>query len=117
MSRALITATSFHLQPGNPKATPVVGVLDDIERLDEANTPLTEVKVGDLCDLIIIETRPSGLQIVREPAFPNRGESDSCKRVSTRLEAGPYLHDLKKFIELWTRENQHLEAHRSASEK
>ena len=112
--------TLSNLQPGDPEAIPVVCVLDDIEHQDEADTSLTEVaKVGELRNLVIIESRSSGLQIVREVSIPEpwRERFLQASIGSTRLVEVPYLHDLQKFIDLWMQENRHLEAHRSAITK
>lgn len=112
--------TLSHLRPGDPKAIPVVSVLDDIEHQDDADTLVTRVvKVEALRSLVITEFHSSNLQIVREVSIPEpwRERFLQASIGSTRLEAGPYLHDLEKFINLWTQENQHLEEHRSAIDK
>lgn len=112
--------TLSHLQPGDPKAIPVVSALDDIEHQDETAPLLTHVvKVEELRSLVITEFHSSNLQIIREVSIPEpwRERFLQASIGSTRLEAGPYLHDLEKFIDLWTQENQHLEAHRSAIDK
>lgn len=112
--------TLSDLRPGDPKAIPVVSVLDDIDHQDEADTSMTPmVKVEALGSLAITEIHSSNLQIVREIGIPEpwRERFLQASIGSTRLEAGPYLHDLEKFIDLWTQENQHLEAHRSAIDK
>lgn len=106
-----------HLQPGDPKSIPIVDVLDDIEHRDEADTSLMDaVKVEQLRSLVVIELRSNGLRIVNELSIPEpwRERFLHASIGSTRLEAGPYLHDFQKFIDLWTQENRHLEAHRSA---
>ncbi|CEL29329.1 hypothetical protein [Pseudomonas fluorescens] len=109
-----------HLRPGDPKATPIVSMLDEIARQDEADRLLRDMaKVEDLRDLVVTEPRSSGLQIVREESIPEpwRERFLQASIGSTRLGAGPYLHDLEKFVHLWTQEIQHLEAHRSAIDK
>lgn len=105
------------LLPGDPKATPVVSMLDEIARQDEADRSLRDVaKLEDLRDLVVIEPRSSGLQIVREGSIPEpwRERFLQASIGSTRVEAGPLLNDFEKFINLWTQENQRLEAYRSA---
>lgn len=105
------------LLPGDPEAIPVVSMLNEIARLDEADRLLRDVaKVEDLRDLVIIEPRSSGLQIVREGSIPEpwRERFLQASIGSTRVEAGPFLNDFEKFINLWTQENQRLEAYRSA---
>ena len=109
--------TLFHLQPGDPKAIPVVSVLDDIEHQEETDPLLADVvKVEELRSLVISESHSSGLQTVREVSIPEpwRERFLQASIGSTRLEAGPYLHDLEKFIDLWMQENKQLEAHRTA---
>ncbi|MBD8148245.1 hypothetical protein IFT37_20160 [Pseudomonas fluorescens] len=116
--RALWTLSD--LLPGDPKAIPVVSVLDDIDRQDEADILMTPVvKVEALRRFVVTEFHSSNLQIVRDVSIPEpwRERFLQASIGSTRLEAGPYLHDLEKFINLWTQENQHLEEHRSAIDK
>lgn len=106
-----------HLRPGDPKATPIVSMLDEIARQDEADRLLRDVaKLEDLRDLVAIEQRSSGLQIVREGSIPEpwRERFLQASIGSTRVEAGPFLNDFEKFINLWVQENQRLEAYRSA---
>ena len=107
------------LLPGDPKAIPVVSVLDDIDRQDEADTLMTPVMKAEALRRLVTEFHSSNLQIVREVSIPEpwRERFLQASIGSTRLEAGPYLHDLEKFVHLWTQEIQHLEAHRSAVDK
>lgn len=112
--------TLSHLQPGDPKAIPVVSVLDDIEHQDETDPLMTDVvKVELLPSLVTAEPHSNDLKIVREVSIPEpwRERFLQASIGSTRLEAGPFLHDFEKFIDLWIQENQHLEAHRSAIAK
>ncbi|MBD8100412.1 hypothetical protein IFR08_17595 [Pseudomonas fluorescens] len=116
--RALWTLSD--LLPGDPKAIPVVSVLDDIDRQDEADILMTPVvKVEALRRFVVTEFHSSNLQIVRDVSIPEpwRERFLQASIGSTRPEAGSYLHDLEKFINLWTQENQHLEEHRSAIDK
>lgn len=109
--------TLSDLRPGDPKAIPVLSVLDDIDLQDEDDTLMTPVmKAEALRRLVVTEFHSSNLQIVREVSIPEpwRERFLQASIGSTRLEAGPYLHDLEKFVHLWTQEIQHLEAHRSA---
>jgi hypothetical protein len=92
-------------------------MLDEIARLDEADRLLRDVaKLEDLRDLVVTEQRSSGLQIVREGSIPEpwRERFLQASIGSTRVEAGPFLNDFEKFINLWAQENQRLEAYRSA---
>ncbi|XVJ50137.1 hypothetical protein ACDZ94_24505 (plasmid) [Pseudomonas sp. UBT] len=105
------------LLPGDPKAIPVVSMLDEIARQDEADSVLRDVaKLEDLRDLVVTEPRSSGLQIVRQGSIPQpwRERFLQASIGSTRVEAGPFLNDFEKFINLWAQENQRLEAYRSA---
>jgi len=105
------------LLPGDPKANPVVSMLDEIARQDEADRLLRDVaKLEDLRDLVVIEPRSSGLKIVREGSIPEpwRERFLQASIGSTRVEAGPFLNDFEKFINLWKQENQRLEAYRSS---
>lgn len=105
------------LLPGDPKATPFVSMLDEIARQDEADRLLKDVaKLEDLRDIVVIEPRSSGLQIVREGSIPEpwRERFLQASIGSNRVEAGPFLNDFEIFINLWTQENQRQEAYRSA---
>ncbi|MBD8562125.1 MULTISPECIES: hypothetical protein [unclassified Pseudomonas] len=105
------------LLPGDPKATPVVSMLDEIARQDEADRLLRDVaKVEDLRDLVVTEPSSSGVQIVREGSIPEpwRERFLQASIGSTRVETGPFLDDFEKFINLWKQENQCLEAYRLA---
>jgi hypothetical protein len=107
----------FHLRPGDPKATPIVSMLDEIARLDEADRLLRDVaKLEDLRELVVTEPRSSGLQNVREGSIPKpwRERFLQASIGSTRVKAGPFLNDFEKIINLWKQENQRLEAYRSA---
>ncbi|WP_460110411.1 hypothetical protein [Pseudomonas sp. S3_H04] len=94
-----------------------MSMLDEIAHQDEADRLLRDVaKLEDLRDLVVIEPRSSGLQIVREGSIPEpwRERFLQASIGSTRVETGPFLNDFEKFINLWKQENQRLEAYRSA---
>ena len=113
--KALWTLTQ--LKPSDPEAKPVLDVLDDIDRRDDLNTTLTTaVEVGDLPSIVEVEARADGLQTIRETSIPEpwRERFNQASIGSTRLVDGPYLHDFQKFIAMWKREIEHLEAHRTA---
>lgn len=101
------------LQPGDPKAKPVVDVLDDIDRQGARHK---EAHVGELRLIVETEIRANGLQIVCEASIPQpwRERFLQASVGSTRHSDGPYLHDLQKFIVMWKREMEHLQAHRIA---
>ncbi|THF34504.1 hypothetical protein E5170_09620 [Pseudomonas atacamensis] len=109
--------TLSDLRPGDPKAIPVVSMLDQIAGQDEVDGLLRDVaKVEDLRNHVVTERRASGIQIVREESIPEpwRERFLQASMGSTRVETGPFLNDFEKFINLWTQENQRLEEHRSA---
>jgi hypothetical protein len=113
--KALWTLTE--LKPGDPKANPVLDVLDDIDHWDDLNTTLTTAEeVGDLPSIVEVEVRADGLQIIHETSIPEpwRERFNQASVGSTRLVDGPYLHDFQKFIAMWKREIEHLQAHRTA---
>jgi len=86
--------------------------------MDSPNT-CDSSRSGGWLGLRVTEFHSSNLQIVREVSIPEpwRERFLQASIGSTRLEAAPYLHDLEKFVHLWTQEIQHLEAHRSAVDK
>lgn len=101
------------LQPGDPKAKPVVDVLDDIDRrgaCDKAGS------VDELDTVVVTELKAHSLQIVREASIPQpwRERFLQASVGSTRHADGPYLHDLQKFILMWKQEMEHLQTHRIA---
>jgi hypothetical protein len=113
--KALWTLTQ--LKPGDPKAKPVLDVLDDIDHRDDLNATLTTAEeVGNLPGILEVEARADGLQIIRETSIPEpwRERFNQASVGSTRLVDGPYLHDFQKFIAMWKREITHLQAHRTA---
>jgi hypothetical protein len=114
-SRRKALWTLAHLQPGDPKAVAVIQVLDDIAVQDEESANDT-VRINALRNVIETEARSNGLQIIREASIPQRWRERflQASRGSTRHIEGPYLHDFQKFITLWKRENDHLDAHRIA---
>lgn len=78
--------TLSDLLPGDPKAIPVVSMLDEIARQDEADRLLRDVaKLEDLRDLVVIEPRSSGLQIVREGSIPEPWRERFLLRASDPL--------------------------------
>lgn len=99
------------LQPGDPKAKPVVDVLDDIDR---RGTSDKAGSVDELDTVVVTELKANGLQIVCEASIPQpwRERFLQASVGSTRHSDGPYLHDLQKFVVMWKREMEHLQAHR-----
>lgn len=109
--RRLLWALSA-LQPGDPKAIVLLVELHAVEQdLDG---------VGHSCrrllDQVSTSAHPSGHKIIDEMTIPPpwRERFTHASVGSTRVAAGPYLHDLEKFVDEWEKEMRHLEAHRQA---
>jgi hypothetical protein len=101
------------LQPGDPKAKPVVDVLDDIDRRGASDKAGS---VDELDTVVVTELKAHGLQIVHEASIPQpwRERFLQASMGSTRHADGPYLHDFQKFIVMWKQEMEHLQAHQIA---
>ncbi|OAS08552.1 MULTISPECIES: hypothetical protein [Pseudomonas] len=102
----------FAIQPGDPKAIPLLQELDLVERdlgavAESCRHILSRVKTS---------TRISGREIVDVQSIPTpwRERFAQASIGSTRLAAGPYRSDLEKFVEEWEREVIHIRAHRHA---
>lgn len=109
--RRLLWALSA-FQPGDPKAIAILEDLDAVERdLDDVAPCCRHV-----LSLVNTSTHASGRKIVDELSIttPWRERFGEASVGSTRLATGPYLDDLKKFVEEWEFEIKHLKAHREA---
>ncbi|MDD2004053.1 hypothetical protein NPS31_11955 [Pseudomonas putida] len=94
------------LTPGDPRATDVLAILDDIDPQEQR---------GSLPSVPSTE-RPDGTLIVRDLDIPQpwRERFHCASRGSTRLVEGAYYRDWEKFVSEWKREMAHLELHRHA---
>lgn len=95
------------LTPGDPRATDVLAILDDIDPQEHR---------GSLPSVPSTE-RPGGTLIVRDLDIPQpwRERFHCASRGSTRFVEGAYYRDWQKFFREWKREMAHLELHRRAS--
>ena len=104
--------------PGDPKASALLDVLDEIELHERNGTsvPAQALSVEKLRDAIPTEPHPIGCRIVREANIPQpwRERFLRASLGSTRVADGPYAHDWEKFLDEWEREMQHLQRHRAA---
>ncbi|WP_145254316.1 hypothetical protein [Pseudomonas sp. DE0157] len=109
--RRLLWALSA-LQPGDPTAKGLLQELQAVEQdLDDVAPPCKH-----LLDQVSTSAHTSGRRIVDELTIPApwRERFAQASVGSTRLAAGPYLHDLEKFVDEWELEMKHLRAHREA---
>jgi hypothetical protein len=114
--KALGTLSLLH--PGDPNAGPIIQVLENTARQDEADASIqSAIAISELRNVIEIQARTNGLKVVQELSIPEpwRERFFQASRGSTRHVNGPYLHDLQKFIALWKQKMEHLNAHRSAA--
>ncbi|MDD1984801.1 hypothetical protein NP546_25315 [Pseudomonas asiatica] len=109
--RRLLWALSA-FQPGDPKAIVLLQEMHAVEQdLDDV-----ALSCKHLLDQVTTSAHTSGRRIVDELTIPSpwRERFAQASVGSTRLAAGPYLHDLEKFVDEWEKEMRHLETHRQA---
>ncbi len=108
--------------PGDPKASRLLIILDDLDHQECHSASFTEkpLELNAVRDAVPIKRHHSGIDIVLEIDIPEpwRERFLQASIGSTRLPEGPYARDWKKFLTEWQREMQHLHSHwlaRSAS--
>lgn len=114
--------TLERLRPGAEEAKPLLAELEDIDHQDLENP------IGTACSMSIDELRE------RVPDTPFRGSDghlfvivldqhipqpwharfEAASALSSRLPQGSYASDWRRFLRCWTRDMQHLAAHRES---
>lgn len=114
-SRRKALWTLAHLVPGDPGATSVIDVLNDIEAQERRDNN-SAISLADLRTAVLPQPRASGYPIVIEDEIPQpwRERFLRASTGSTRVTEGPYAHDWERFLQKWESEMRHLEAHRKA---
>ncbi|MFL6876879.1 hypothetical protein ACJ6YJ_18690 [Pseudomonas marginalis] len=114
--RVLWALATFH--PGDPSASDLLLILDDLDDQERNNTPCSD-KPLDLIQVrnsVSLMRHDSGINIILEQTIlqPWRERFYQASIGSTRLVDGPYASDWDKFLTEWEREMQHLQTHRVA---
>lgn len=106
------------LRPGDPRASDLLAILDDLDDQERNDTPCSD-KPLDLIEVrnsVSVMRHSSGIDIILEQTIPQpwRERFNQASVGSTRLFDGPYASDWDKFLVEWEREMQHLQDHRLA---
>lgn len=114
--RALWTLAS--LAPGDPNASELLAILDDLENQERNGTLCSNkpLELNEVRDAVPVKHHHSGIDIVLEMTIPQpwRERFHQASIGSTRLVKGPYATDWEKFLAGWEKEMRHLQRHRAA---
>lgn len=106
------------LSPGDPKASRLLIILDDLEHqeLHSAYSTDKTLELNKVRDCVTVQHHHSGIDIILERTIPQpwRERFHRASIGSTRIPGGPYAADWDKFLTEWEREMQHLRNHRVA---
>ena len=106
------------LRPGDPNASDLLVILDDLDDQERNDTPCSD-KLLDLIEVrnsVSVMRHNSGIDIILEKTIPQpwRERFHQASSGSTRVPDGPYATDWDKFVNEWEREMQHVQNHRLA---
>ncbi|QHD07942.1 hypothetical protein PspR76_20390 [Pseudomonas sp. R76] len=106
------------LRPGDPTASDLLAILDDLDDQERNDTPCSD-KPLDLIQVrnsVSVMRHNSGINIILERTIPQpwRERFYQASVGSTRLVDGPYASGWDKFLASWEAEMGHLEQHRAA---
>lgn len=114
--RVLWALASLH--PGDPCASDLLAILDDLDDQERNDTPCSDkpLELIDVRNSVSVMRHNSGIDIILEQTIPQpwRERFYQASIGSTRLVDGPYAADWDKFLTEWEREMQHLQNHRVA---
>lgn len=114
--RVLWALASLH--PGDPCASDLLAILDDLDDQERNDTPCSDkpLELIDVRNSVSVMRHNSGIDIILEQTIPQpwRERFYQASIGSTRLVDGPYAADWDKFLTEWDREMQHLQNHRVA---
>lgn len=107
-----------NLRPGDPNASNLLAILDDLDDQERNDTPCSD-KPLDLIQVrnsVSVMRHNSGINIILVQTIPQpwRERFHQASIGSTRVPDGPYATDWDKFLIGWEREMQHLKNHRTA---
>lgn len=110
-----------NLHPGDPNASELLIVLDNLYALERDIRPPTDkaLESSEVRDVVSVKRHNSGIDIVLELDIPQswRERFLQASVGSTRLIDGFYACDWDKFLIGWDVEMRHLEQHRAARYK
>lgn len=109
------------LLPGDPSASDLLAILDDLDDQERSDTPRSD-KPLDLIEIrnsVSVRRHHSGMDIIFERDIPQpwRERFHQASIGSTSLVDGPYASDWDKFLASWEAEMRHLEEHRAGRNK
>jgi len=106
------------LRPGDPKASYLLGILDDLDDQERNDTPCSDkpLELIEVRNSVSVERHHSGIDIILEHTIPQpwRERFHQASIGSTRLVDGPYASGWDKFLASWEAEMRYLELHRAA---
>ena len=106
------------LRPGDPNASDLLVILDDLDDQERNETPCSDrlLDLPEVRNSVSVMRHNSGIDIILEQTIPQpwRERFYQASIGSTRVPDGPYATDWDKFLVEWEREMQHLQNHRVA---
>ncbi|AQT94941.1 hypothetical protein [Pseudomonas azotoformans] len=109
------------LRPGDPTASDLLAILDDLDDEERNDTPCSDkpLELTEVRNSVSVMRHNSGIDIILEQTIPQpwRERFLQASIGSTRLVDGPYAADWDKFLASWDAEMRHLEQRRAARNK
>ncbi|WP_041931535.1 hypothetical protein [Pseudomonas poae] len=106
------------LSPGDPKASRLLIILDDLDHQERHSASSTDkpLELNVVRDAVPIKRHHSGIDIVVELDIPQpwRERFLQASIGSTRLPEGLYGRDWRKFLDEWEGEMEHFLKHKAA---
>ena len=106
------------LRPGDPTASDLLAILNDLDDQERNDTPCSDrlLELPEVRNSVSVMRHNSGIDIILERTIPQpwRERFHQASIGSTRVPDGPYATDWDKFLTEWEREMQHLKNHRAA---
>ena len=117
--RVLWALATFH--PGDPSASDLLAILDDLEDQERNDTPCSDkpLELVEVRDSVPVQHHQCSIDIVLELTIPQpwRERFQQASIGSTRVVEGPYATDWDKFLVRWEAEMRNLQQHRGARHK
>lgn len=114
--KALWALTNLH--PGDPNASDLLSILDDLDDQERKDTSCSDkpLELVEVRNSVSVMRHNIGIDIIVEQAIPQpwRERFHQASIGSTRIPDGPYATDWDKFLASWEAEMRHLEQHRAA---
>nr|WP_256348913.1 hypothetical protein [Pseudomonas sp. B6001] len=106
------------LRPGDPTASELLAILDDLDDQERNDTPCSDrlLELSEVRNSVSVTRHNSAIDIILEQTIPQpwRERFHQASIGSTSVPDGPYATDWDKFLVEWEREMQHLQNHRVA---